>query len=80
MVERSVAMAREAPRDNDILSAKPDQIAKDWDLNSLDLIDEKAISNPERLKNWAIEAEDKAQSVKGVTQVQSSSASTGTCT
>ena len=77
MVERSVAMAREAPRDNDILSAKPDQIAKDWDLNSLDLIDEKAISNPERLKNWAIEAEDNAQSVEGVTQVQSSSASTG---
>ena len=77
MVERSVAMAREAPRDNDILSAKPDQIAKDWDLKSLDLIDEKAMSSPERLKNWAIEAEDKAQSVKGVTQVQSSSASTG---
>ena len=77
MVERSIAMAREAPRDNDILSAKPDQIAKDWDLKSLDLIDEKAMSSPERLKNWAIEAEDKAQSVKGVTQVQSSSASSG---
>ena len=77
MVERSLAMAREAPQDNDILSAKRDQIAKDWDLNSLDLLDKKAMSSPMQLQTWAIEAEEKAKSVKGVTQVQSSSASTG---
>ena len=77
MVERSLAMAREAPQDDDVLLAARHKIAKNWDLNSLDLIDEKIMVEPDCIKDWAIEAEAEAKTVKGVTQVQSSSASVG---
>ena len=77
MVERSLAMARKAPQDDDVLLATRDQIAKNWNLNSLDLIDEKIMVEPECIKDWALDAEAEAKTVKGVTQVQSSSASVG---
>ena len=60
-----------------LLLATRHKIAKNWDLNLLDLIDENIMVEPDCIKEWAIEAEAEAKTVKGVTQVQSSSASVG---
>ena len=77
MVTRSLSMAREAPVDKDIVLAATDQLVSAQDLEALDLIDTEVMVEADCLKKWAIEAEFEAKTVKGVTQVQGSSASVG---
>lgn len=77
MVMRSLSMAREAPVDKDIVLARNDQLVSAQDLEALDLIDTEVMVEADHLEKWAIEAEIEARKVKGVTQVQGSSASVG---
>lgn len=77
MVTRSLSMAREAPVDKDIVLARNDQLVSAQDLEALDLIDTEVMVEADRLEKWAIEAEVEARKVKGITQVQGSSASVG---
>ena len=77
MVTRSLSMAREAPVDKDIVLATNDQLVSAQDLEALDLIDTEVMVEADRLEKWAIEAEVEARKVKGITQVQGSSASVG---
>ncbi len=77
MVMRSLSMAREAPVDKDIVLARNDQLVSAQDLEVLDLIDTEVMVEADHLEKWAIEAEVEARKVKGVTQVQGSSASVG---
>ena len=77
MVTRSLSMAREAPIDKDIVLATNDQLVSVQDLEALDLIDTEVMVEVDRLEKWAIEAEVEARKVKGITQVQGSSASVG---
>ncbi len=74
MAERAVAMAREAPEDPHIGLAAPDQLAKNWDINSLELFDPTDEPAPAELEEDARSAEAAAQAVEGVSQVQSASA------
>lgn len=75
--ERAVAMAQEAPEDPYIGLATPDQLAKSWDIEALELADRTAEPSPDQLQQDAIEAEATALSVNGITQVSASSASYG---
>ena len=77
MVTRSLSMAREAPVDKDIVLARNDQLVSAQNLVALDLIDTEVNVEADRLEKWAIEAEVEARKVKGITQVQGSSASVG---
>jgi PmbA protein len=77
MVTRSLSMAREAPVDKDIVLARNDQLVSAQNLEALDLIDTEVNVEADRLEKWAIEAEVEARKVKGITQVQGSSASVG---
>ena len=77
MVTRSLSMAREAPVDKDIVLATNDQLVSVQDLEALDSIDTEVMVEVDRLEKWAIEAEVEARKVKGITQVQGSSASVG---
>ena len=77
MVMRSLSMAKEAPVDKDIVLATNDQLVSAQDLEALDLIDTEVMVEADRLEKWAIEAEVEARKVKGITQVQGSSASVG---
>ncbi|CUH85117.1 TldD/PmbA family protein [Thalassovita mediterranea] len=77
MAERAVAMAREAPEDPYVGLADPDQLARDWDVDALELYDPTPEPNPAALEEDARRAEAAAQAVEGVTQVQSSSAAYG---
>lgn len=77
MAERAVAMAREAPEDPYVGLADPDQLAKSWDLETLELEDTSAEPDPDALKSDALEAETAALAVAGVSQVQSASAGYG---
>jgi len=74
MAERAVAMAREAPEDTSVGLADPDQLARDWDLASLELADVSAEPSPKELEHDALAAEAAAAGVNGVAQVQGSSA------
>ena len=74
MAERAVAMAREAPEDNSVGLAQPDQLVRDWDLDALELFDPTPEPSPKQLEIDALEAEAAALAVKGVTQVQAASA------
>ncbi len=75
MAERAVAMARIAPEDPYIGLAEPDQLARDWDLAALDLVEDATEPSPEDMQAAAIETESVALSVKGVSQVQSAATS-----
>lgn len=77
MAERAVAMAREAPEDPAIGQADPGQLARDWDIAVLDLVDHGAEPEPTALEEAARRAEAAALAVKGVAQVQSASAAYG---
>ena len=63
---RAVAMARAAPEDPCIGLADDADIARDWP--DLDLADDAPLPDAEALKEQALEAEDAALSVKGVTK------------
>jgi PmbA protein len=75
MAERAVAMAREAPVDDSLGLADPEALARRWDLAALELSDPAADPGAADLEQDARRAEAAAQSVRGVTQVDSASAS-----
>lgn len=77
MAERAVAMAAEAPDDPYIGLADADQLARDWDIEALELCDPSDEPAPETLQSSAVEAETAGMAVDGVTQVQSASAAYG---
>lgn len=77
MAERAVAMAREAPEDPFVGLADPGQLAGSWDLAALELADATQEPTPGDLQDDALRAEAAGLAVKGVSQVQSASASYG---
>ncbi len=77
MAERAVAMAREAPEDPHAGLADPAQLATTRDAIALDLDDPAPEPAPEALQERALAAEAAAQAVKGVSQIDSASASYG---
>ena len=77
MAERAVAMAAEAPEDPYVGLAEPEQLARDWDIEALELYDPSDEPAPEALQNSAVEAEAAGLAITGVTQIQSASAAYG---
>ncbi len=77
MAERAVAMAREAPEDPFVGLADPDQLARNWDADVLEMADPAAEPAPTELENTARIAEAAALAVKGITQVSGASAGYG---
>ena len=75
LAERAVMMAREAPADPYVGLADPEQLAKNLNLDKLELYDPAPAPSPQTLQDEAARAEAAALAVTGVTQVQSSSAS-----
>ena len=75
MAERAVAMAGIAPEDPHIGLAEPDQLARNWDLAALDLVEDAPEPAPADMQNAAEEAEAAALSHPGVAQVQSAATS-----
>ena len=77
MAERAVAMAREAPEDPNVGLADPDQLAKDWDVAALELQDPSPEPSAKALEDSARAAEAAGLAIKGVSQMQSSTAGYG---
>ena len=77
MARRAVAMAREAPEDPYVGLAEPEELARDWDIAALDLMDPEPDPAPATLQEHALAAEAAALAVEGVSQVQSASAAAG---
>lgn len=77
MAVRAVAMAKEAPVDDTVGLARPDQLCQTRDLAALELADPGAAPDPADLQNSALRMESAARAVPGVTQVQSASAAFG---
>ena len=77
IAERAVAMAREAPEDPHIGLASADQLAKDWDLDALELSDPTEPPAAAELEEDAKRAEAAALEFEGISQVQSASAAYG---
>ncbi len=75
MAERVVAMAKEAPKDPFAGLADADQLAQNWDIDALQLVDPSPEPKPHSLQEDAQRAEAAALAVNSITQVQSSSAS-----
>ncbi len=74
MAERAVAMAREAPEDPHIGLADAAQLARDIDAAALDLADPSPEPTPAALQDDALAAEAAARAVRGISQVDGSSA------
>ncbi|MDG1377805.1 MAG: TldD/PmbA family protein [Yoonia sp.] len=74
MVERVIAMAKEAPDDPHAGLADPSQLAKVTDNSGLELFDPSAEPDPAELQAEAARAEAAALENKGISQVQSASA------
>ncbi|WP_298438251.1 TldD/PmbA family protein [uncultured Jannaschia sp.] len=77
MAERAVAMAREAPEDPNCGLADPDQLARDWDVAALDLVDPAEPLSPAELQDMAARAEAAALAVDGISQVSAAGAGVG---
>lgn len=77
MAERAVAMAREAPVDDHVGLAHPDQLASDGDTDAgpLQLDDGQPLPEPPALLELALRAEAAALAVKGISMAESASAS-----
>lgn len=75
MAERAVAMAREAPVDDDIGLADPAQLAAERGAETLELDDGQSPPAPEALLDLALRAEAAALAVDGVRMVEAASAS-----
>ena len=71
MAERAVAMAREAPEDPYIGLADAGQLARDWDIDALELCDPSDPPSPTDLQDTALRCEAAAAANPGVTQVDS---------
>lgn len=77
MVERAVAMAREAPEDPYAGLAPGDLLGHGPDLATLEMADPSDEPSPEMLQEDARSAEAAALDIKGVSQVQTASAGYG---
>ena len=77
LAERAVAMAREAPADPTVGLALADQLAQDWDLAALDLVDDGAEPAASALEAQARRAEAAALAAPGITQVEASAGWSG---
>lgn len=77
MAERAVAMAREAPEDPYIGLAEADALARDWDIDALELYDPAAEPDPAMLEDDARRAEAAALAVEGITRIDAASAGYG---
>src|SRR5690606_14267961 len=75
MAERAVAMAREAPVDDHVGLAHPDQLATDTDAGPLQLDDGQPLPEPPALLELALRAEAAALAVQGISMAESASAS-----
>jgi PmbA protein len=73
MAERAVAMASEAPEDPFAGLAEPDQLARDWNAEALEMADPSAEPDPSALQDDALKAEAAALENTGVSQVQTAS-------
>ena len=74
LAERAVAMAKEAPADPYAGLADASQIAKEWNLASLEMEDPAAEPTASELETAARDVEAAAMSVNGITQVEASGA------
>lgn len=74
MAERAVAMAREAPSDDNLGLAEPDQLAAQRDASGLQMDDDGPDPEPAQLQELALRAESAARAEPGITQVESASA------
>ena len=70
LAERAVAMAREAPDDPYVGLASPEQIARDWSLDRLELYDPSDEPSAAALQDDARDAEAAALSAGAITQVE----------
>ncbi len=70
LAERAVAMAREAPDDPTVGLADPDQIARNWSLDALELNDPSDEPSAAALQDDALRAESAALSAGAITQVE----------
>ncbi len=74
MAERAVDMARVAPEDAHVGLADPDQLARDWDQDALDLVENADVPAPEEMERSALRAEAAALSHHGISQVDAAAA------
>jgi len=74
MAERAIAMAREAPEDDSVGLAEPSQLATDRNIGALEMADPAPEPTALALEDQARRAEAAALAVKGIAQVQSTSA------
>lgn len=74
MAARAVAMAREAPVDDNLGLAEPEELTRDTDSSRLELSDPGAEPTPEALQDLALRAEAAAMAVEGVSQIESAGA------
>jgi len=74
IAERAVAMAREAIVDPFIGLASPSEVAKEWNLDDLQLYDNNTKLKPEELEKLALRAERAALKINGISKSQSTSA------
>ena len=77
MVERAIAMAKDAPEDEHAGLASVDQLAKQRDFSGLEICDPATEPTPIQLQEQAQIAESAALEVGGVSQVSGASASYG---
>jgi PmbA protein len=77
MVERAIAMAKDAPKDKYAGLASEDQLAKELNLSSLEICDVAPEPSPLKLQEEAKKAESSALEVSGISQVSGASASYG---
>ena len=74
MAERAIAMAREAPVDDNLGLADPDQLGADRDADGLQISDDQPDPEPAHLQELALRAEAAAAKVKGISQVEAANA------
>ena len=75
MAERAVDMATVAPEDPHVGLADPDQLARNWDLDALDLVDGADMPAPAELERTALRVEAAALTHQGISQVDVAAAS-----
>ncbi|WP_103172078.1 TldD/PmbA family protein [Paracoccus sp. SY] len=75
MAERAVAMAREAPVDDNLGLADPNQLARHRDAAGLQIADDRPDPTPDHLQDLALRAEAAARDMPGISQVESANAS-----
>ena len=70
MAQRAVEMARYAPDDAYLRQASADKLARDWDVEALELSDPSEEPSAAQLQATALEAEAAALEVPGIMQCQ----------